>query len=142
VVGGQARAPRANAPERLILDSGAVFALAQFNAEALRFVAEVRGEGGEVLIPVVVVAETSRGRGPRDARVNHVLKTADRIPPTTAETGRLAGRLLGKSGSKATIDALVVAEAVLAGPARILTSDPDDLRVLADDHPDVLIEPL
>lgn len=142
MAGGRARTAGEDAPERLILDAGAVFALARFDARALGYVARGRRRGGEVIIPVVVVAETSRGHGPRDARVNLVLETADRIPPATAETGRLAGRLLAATGSSSTVDAFVVAEAVLAGRSRILTTDPDDLGVLAQAHPEVVVQAL
>jgi hypothetical protein len=58
---------------------------------------------------------------------------------------RQAGRLLGKAGSEATIDAFVAATAV-AGRERhgathcvVLTSDPHDLRVLLADEPAVRV---
>lgn len=138
----QPRASRATPPERLILDSGAVFALARLDPWVSSRVIATRDRGGDVIVPVVVVAETTRGHGPRDARVNHVLKTVDRIPAATVETGRLAGRLLAQAESSATIDAFVVAEAVLHGGALVLTTDPNDLRMLADGHPEVVIQPL
>ena len=56
--------------------------------------------------------------------------------------GRTAGRLLGEARSDSTIDALVVASAIDAGGAVILTGDPEDLRALAGDRPGVVIQAL
>jgi predicted nucleic acid-binding protein len=60
----------------------------------------------------------------------------------SADTGRTAGRLLGRAGSASTIDALVVAAAIERGGAVIMTGDPDDLASLADGHPEVVVRPL
>lgn len=54
-----------------------------------------------VVVPSVVVAETVRGNGPRDAPVNHVL---------------------------ASVDAIVVAEAAARAPSVVFTTDPGDVR--------------
>lgn len=91
---------------------------------------------------MVVVAETVRGNGPRDAPVNLVLAQTSPQHPLTEEIARAAGRLLGKGRSSATIDALIVAEALDCAPSMILTSDPNDLRQLLGDHPGVSIEPI
>ncbi|HXO19553.1 MAG TPA: hypothetical protein VOA87_06465, partial [Thermoanaerobaculia bacterium] len=61
------------APQRLILDSGAVIALARGDTKARAFLVRALEFMAPVEIPVVVVAETVRG-GPRDAPVNRVLK--------------------------------------------------------------------
>src|SRR6202023_2102254 len=53
------------APRRLILDSGAVIALARRDQRALAFLARALELRVQVEIPVVVVAEVVRG-GPRD----------------------------------------------------------------------------
>ncbi len=128
-------------PQRLILDSGAVIALSRGEQRARAFVARAAELGARVEIPVVVVAETVRG-GPREAAVNRVLKAVDAVPEATEEVGRTAGRLLGRAGSAATVDALVVAQAVAAGGAHVLTGDTDDLELLAADHPEVWIQRL
>lgn len=94
-----------------------------------------------VVVPVVVVAETVRGTS-RDAPVNRVLKAIGNAPPATERHGRTAGRLLGAAGSSATLDALVVAYAVEAGGATLLTGDAKDLVPLAAPHPEVMIESL
>lgn len=129
------------APQRLILDAGAVIALARGDQRARAFLARALELGAPVEIPVVVVAETVRG-GPRDAPVNRVLKAVGSVPETLEIHGRIAGRLLGLGRSAHTVDALVVAHAVAAGGAQILTGDRDDLERLAAPHPEVLIHPL
>jgi hypothetical protein len=50
------------------------------------------------------------------------------------DTGREAGRLLGRTGGGNTADALVVAEALAMPGSTIVTSDPDDLQALLIDE--------
>lgn len=125
-------------PERLILDSGAVIALARGDARARAFLLQAVELGVPIEVPVVVIAETVRG-GPRDAGVNRVLNALGTIPNARELHGRIAGALLGDAHSTATVDALVVAQAVAAGEARILTGDREDLERLAARHPRVRI---
>jgi hypothetical protein len=89
---------------------------------------------------MVIVAETVRGSGPRDALVNLVLAQTAPQHPLTDAIARAAGRLLGTARSSSTIDALVVAEALDCAPSMILTSDPTDLRQLLADRRGVTIE--
>jgi predicted nucleic acid-binding protein len=96
----------------------------------------------DIRVPVVVVAETVRGNGPRDAPVNLVLAQTEPRYPLTEEIARRAGRLLGDTRSSSTIDALVVAEALDCAPAMIWTSDPGDIRRLLAHHPGVTVEPI
>lgn len=134
--------PRREVPEatqRLILDSGAVIALAHGELRARAFLARALELGALVEVPAVVVAETIRG-GPRDAPVNRVLKAVGQIAETREQNGRTAGGLLAAASSSSTIDALVVAHAVDSGGARILTGDREDLIRLAASHPEVSIE--
>lgn len=128
-------------PQRLILDSGAVIALARRDARARAFLARALELGALVEIPVVVVAETIRG-GPRDAPVHKLLKAVGSVPEAREIHGRTAGRLLGAARSAHTVDALVVAHAIEAGGAHILTGDREDLERLAVSHPEVRIHPL
>jgi predicted nucleic acid-binding protein len=97
--------------------------------------------GATIEIPVVVLAETVRG-GPRDAPLNRILKAIGSVPVAQEAHGRTAGRLLGSARSSSTVDALVVAQAVEAGGAQILTGDREDLERLAEAHPEVWIQPL
>jgi predicted nucleic acid-binding protein len=129
------------APQRLILDSGAVIALARGDPRARAFLARALELRAPVEIPVVVVAETVRG-GPRDAPVNRVLKAVGFVPEAREVHGRIAGQLLGAARSAETMDALVVAHAVEEGGAQILTGDREDLERLAASHPAVWIHSL
>lgn len=61
------------APQRLILDSGAVIALSRNDQRARAVLTVARDAGVEVTAPSVVVAETVRGSA-ADAPVNRVLK--------------------------------------------------------------------
>lgn len=85
---------RGQAPRWLILDSGAVIALARGDQRAGAFLARSLEMGATVEIPVVVLAETVRG-GPRDAPVNRVLKAVGPVPEAREAHGRIAGQLLG-----------------------------------------------
>jgi predicted nucleic acid-binding protein len=123
----------------LILDSGAVIALSRGDQRARSFLARALEVGALVEIPVVVLAETLRG-GPRDAPVNRVLKAVGPVPEAREVHGRTAGQLLATARSTSVIDALVVAHAVEAGGAHILTGDPDDLGRLAASHLEVWIQ--
>jgi predicted nucleic acid-binding protein len=67
---------------RLILDSGAVFALAAGQPRARQVVERALRERTLLVIPAVVIAETTRGTA-RDARVNRVLSAVQDIAPVT-----------------------------------------------------------
>ena len=124
---------------RVILDSGAVIALAAGDARARAFVTRAMRQGDLLVIPAVVLAETTRG-GARDAPVNRVVNSVGDITPATEAIARQAGRLLAAVGlASATVDALIVAEAVLGGPATLLTGDVGDFSALADGHPHIRV---
>jgi predicted nucleic acid-binding protein len=136
-----ARTRRQSPPQRLILDSDAVIGLSRADVRARAALAAVLEAGADVSVPAVVVAETVRD-GAADAPVNRVLKAVGGIDVADEAIGRTAGRLLGSAGSAATVDAIVVATAIEAGGAVILTGDAGDLALLAADEPRVIIEPL
>ena len=136
-----ARTRRQAPPQRLIFDAGAVIGLSRADVRARATVAAALEVGADVSVPAVVVAETVRG-GPADAPVNRVLKAIGEVDVTDEVVGRTAGRLLGSAGSAATVDAVVVATAIEAGGAVILTGDAGDLGLLAADDPRCIIEPL
>ncbi len=129
------------APQRLILDSGAIIALSRGDQRARAFLVRALELGVPVEIPVVVVAETVRG-GPRDAPVHRVLRAVGSVPEAREVHGRIAGRLLGTARVSTTVDAFVVAQAVEGGGAQILTGDREDLERLAAPHPEVWIQTL
>jgi len=136
-----ARTRRQAPTQRLILDAGAVIGLSRAEVRARAALAAALEVGAEVSVPAVVVAETVRA-GPADAPVNRVLKAVGGVDVADESIGRIAGRLLGSAGSAATVDAIVVATAIEAGGAVILTGDADDLGTLAADDREVIIEAL
>lgn len=88
------------------------------------------------MVPSVVLAETLFG-DQRDAPVNQVVKKLT-ILTVDEDVARIAAhlkRLSGLSGVEFTIDAIVVAVSVSLGGGAILTSDPDDIKRLADAQP-------
>lgn len=131
----QAQAP----PLRLILDSGAVIAWSRGDARARALLTRALELGLDIRIPVVVLSEILRGAA-RDALIHRVRNAVD-VFPTDEATARLAGALLGRTGGTNTVDALVAAEAVIAG-ADVLTGDAGDLRALLGDHRRVTVIPL
>lgn len=64
------------------------------------------------------------------------------VDVVTEAIGRTVGRLLGEAGSSSTVDAIVVATAVEAAGAVILTGDPNDLGALASRHREVVVQAL
>lgn len=128
-------------PQRLILAAGAVIALSRSDARARAVLAAAVEAGADVSIPAVVVAETVRGVA-ADAPVNRVVKAVGEVDVVTEAIGRTAGRLLGEAGSSSTAEAIVVATAVEAAGAVILTRDPGDLGALAARHREVVVQAL
>jgi rRNA-processing protein FCF1 len=134
-------APQPAAELRLILDSGAVIAVAAGKPRVRSRFEEFRDQCIAVIVPAAVIAEVIRG-GPGDATVNRFLKTIDEVSAVTERTARRAGALLAAIGSTATVDALVIAEAAFGGRSVVTTGDPNDLRALATGLANVHVEPV
>jgi predicted nucleic acid-binding protein len=136
-------------PGFVVLDAEAVSVLAwpRERAVAARraqaVLAEAARRNALVRIPTAVLTETYRGTR-RDAGIDRILGHGNRVVPLDHRTARLAGQLLGRDGldSCHAVDATVVATAVRLGGAVVVTSDPQDLRSLARQHPNVAIQPL
>lgn len=120
---------------RLILDSGAIIAVARGDGVARAALERARREGFVVVIPTPVLTQVHRGGRDR-AEVDRVVKAVDALLPTSAEVARRAGELLAQSGSSDAVDAIVAAEALLSVPALILTSDARDIMRLIEGQPD------
>ncbi len=80
-------------------------------------------------VPAGVVGQVWRG-GPRSVRVARVLGASE-VRALDDPRARAAGELCGKARTSDPIDASVVLEAI-AVEATIITSDPADMRHLAD----------
>jgi predicted nucleic acid-binding protein len=114
---------------RLVLDAGAVLALARGDVRTRAFVERAIRERQDVILPTPVLAQVHRG-GRERARIDRVLKAVDVFLPTSAEVARSAGELLGHADMADAVDGIVAAEALAGAPATVVTSDPKDLSAL------------
>lgn len=110
-------------------------------AQAVLAAAEQRNT--PIRVSAATLVEAYQGRA-RDAGIDRVLNQGIDVLPVDRSTARVAARLLSTAGldSRAAIDSIVVATAIRLGSTLVLTSDPDDLRLLAMDHPAVEIQAL
>jgi len=133
----------------VVLDSEAVSALAAPGERAVAarraqaVLAEAARRNTLVRIPAAVLTEAYRGSR-RDAGVDRVVGRGNRVIQLDHRTARVAGGLLGRDhlDSCHAVDASVVATAIRLGGGVVVTGDPDDLRSLARDHRNVVIQPL
>ena len=120
----------------LVLDSGGLTAVALNEPNARAAIEYSSRHGVPVVVPSVVIAESTRG-DESDARVNAVVKKA--VVTAAGETeARIAAHLktaASMAGVQHTIDALVVATAAVCGGGAVLTSDREDIEALAESLP-------
>lgn len=117
----------------LVLDSEGLWSASRSDENAQAAVQASWNAGVRVVVPSIVLAETLFG-DQRDAPVNRVIKKIA-VVSVDEEVARVAARLKrlsGMSGVVSTVDAIVVAVSVLLGGGAILTSDPNDIKRLAD----------
>lgn len=140
----RSRPRNANAvTEILVLDAEGVSKAADGDESVVAWIQRAKDVDADIVVSAVTLAEVLRS-APRDATRHRVLKFAE-VWSVHDGLGRQAGALLGAAGSDATIDALIAATALAArerlGRPRVvvLTSDPDDLRRLLADSPDISV---
>ncbi|MGI8427164.1 MAG: type II toxin-antitoxin system VapC family toxin [Actinomycetota bacterium] len=135
-----ARRRRRDLGGTLVLDAEGVSKAASDDVRVHAFLTSARNRDARVVMSAITLAEVLRG-GPRDSKVHLVARRVSK-EPVTAEIGREAGELLGKTGlAEATVDAVVGATALRqAGPVLILTSDPKDLSRLVASRADVKVK--
>lgn len=112
----------------VVFDSGALSAAAEGQTLARQIYREALTDGDSIVVPSVVVAESTRGT-PRDAHLNRLLDGATIVACDEA-IARDAGCLLQQTRSDATIDAIVVATADRWEGSTIVTADAGDIRAL------------
>jgi len=121
--------------ERIILDSGALGALAQGDPRMRAVMARSVRTGSFFEIPTVVIAECLRDQTQNDVRYHRILRELGGIHRATVpldhRIAKAAGLLLHKANLRATIDAIVVATAERHECATIITGDKDDISYLA-----------
>jgi hypothetical protein len=112
----------------LVLDAGAFLAVERGNRDVVALVKRERLAGRPPVTSGGVVAQVWRGGCGRQTTVARLLAGVD-ITAIDEGLGRRAGMLLVRAGRSDVIDATVVCLAMDGDD--ILTSDPDDLQVLA-----------
>jgi predicted nucleic acid-binding protein len=120
---------------RLILDAGAILALARGDPRARVALARALHEGYVAVIPTPVLAQVHRGGHDR-AHVDRVIKAVAAMLPTSEKIACRAGELQAKAGTSDVVDAIVAAEALASVPALVLTTDPDDISLLLEGEPE------
>lgn len=112
----------------LILDAGGLIAAEAGEVRTWHLIARERDAGRRPRTHGGVVAQVWRGGFGRQVRLARLLPHVD-VVPVDSEFGKQAGVLLGLARTSDAVDALVIALA--RDGDEILTSDPGDLRVLA-----------
>lgn len=111
------------------LDSGALIAFERANRAAIALVARALERGDTLAVPAGVVAQVWRD-GSRQVRVVRLLASAIiEVVVLDDPTARAVGQLCGVAGSADVVDASVVFCARQRGH-KVVTSDPDDLRLI------------
>ncbi len=113
----------------LVLDAGAFIAVDRGDRAMMARLQAAEEDGVELRTSAIVVAQAWRDPAGRQARLAQLLRAVD-IRAVDDRLARAAGALLGQAGADDPIDATVVL--VAESGDHILTSDPGDLRRLAD----------
>lgn len=87
-------------------------------------------DGRDIRVPAVVVGQAWRDSR-RQVRLGKFLVSCH-ADPVGLETAKAAGILCGRAGTSDVVDATVVVMAAATG-AVIWTSDPEDIKALADE---------
>lgn len=122
-------------PQAFLLDAEALSALSVADRRMQPWATVARRTGSTLHASTITLAEVTDGRD-RDAAVHRIVK-AIRLVEVSERIGFAAGRLRASATAARrkprdlTVDAVVAATAlVLPAPVVVLTSDPDDLRLL------------
>ncbi|MGH2831073.1 MAG: PIN domain-containing protein [Actinomycetota bacterium] len=122
----------------LTLDTGALIAADRGDRRVWAFIKAFVEEGRVPTIPSPVIIEAWRGS--RQARLARLIRDC-RVDDLDETRARRAGELCARAGSDDPVDAAVIESAARRGDF-VLTSDPDDLHVLASFVSGVTIRPV
>ena len=113
----------------LALDAGALIALDRNQREVVALIARAAERGDRLIVSAGALAQAMREPATQ-ARLSRLVRqpTTDVVPLDRVEAVRV-GRRLAVSGTSDIVDAHVV-ECAQRANAPVVTSDPDDLRVL------------
>lgn len=114
----------------LILDSGALTRLSEGSRRSLELITLLQAsDTWPPVVPTVVLIESLRGDGSRDAKANRFLKTCVVEPAVPEVVARRAAELRRRARRGSAVDALVVALAEPGGV--VMTGDREDIEALA-----------
>lgn len=111
-----------------VYDTGALIAAERRSPRMFDLHTVLLARGHQPVVPVVVLAQAWRGSS--HPLMSRVLKGCV-VVPDDEWVGKSAGALLAASGTSDVVDAIVVVTASIM-EATVVTSDPNDLRHLAD----------
>jgi len=120
-----------------VLDAGALIGIERGDPASIAVLAEVVAVNGRVVIPASVLAQAWRG-GSRSAVLARLVNASE-VDPLSEDRAKEVGVRLGLRAARDVSDAHVVCCASEARAA-VVTSDPDDIRMLADPGDLTLIE--
>ncbi len=115
----------------MVFDAGALIALERRNEDIRTLLRTVRRSNLPVVIPANVVAQAWRNGARQALLAKFLAEPWVRIVPVDEELAKAAGVLLARTGTTDAVDASVVVTAVKLGLRRIVTSDPEDIAILA-----------
>jgi hypothetical protein len=113
-----------------LYDAGALIAIDKNDRRMWARYQVALDDGRDIRVPAVVV-----GQAWRDSRLQVRLGqflAGCHVDPAGLETAKVAGILCGRAGTSDVVDATVVVMAAATG-AVIWTSDPEDIKTLADE---------
>jgi predicted nucleic acid-binding protein len=118
---------------RVVLDSGAVSALAKEDKEVRNALAKAIKAGAKITVPTAVIAESTTGDHRRDTATNRILRLATPIDLSERLARRAATlRFAVRARRSGTVDAIVVATADDMRGSVIFTTDGHDIVGLAN----------
>jgi predicted nucleic acid-binding protein len=113
----------------LTLDAGALIAFERGEERVRLILRRANATNRSITVPAIVVAEAWRGG--RRRWLGELLDVAV-VEVLTVDLARRTGELLARTGMSSTVDATVAASAAQRGDI-VVTSDPGDMQVFADD---------
>lgn len=114
---------------RVVYDAGALIAAERQSGRMLDMHRQTLAAGHRPVVPTIVLGQVWRGIG-RQAALARMLKGCE-LHTLDVVTAKQGGQLCGYSSTSDLADAVVVVLAVRFG-AKVVTSDPHDMRRLAD----------
>lgn len=114
----------------LTLDTGALIAVDRGDDRIRAWLAAALRRGELPTVPAVAVAE-SWCDGSRQGRLARFLARVE-VEPLDQDLAQRAGELQARTSTDDPVDAVVAVSAAARGD-QVLTSDPDDMQLLADD---------